>query len=756
MVGTSNFDRLDSSQGTAATNAQASPTSRQHEPDPSPTEDLQPGLSSDYVCLQSDETLIVIEARLGQRPIIVYAGPSLGKVHPDELATLATRQHAPGGANVHLRGSMLNELGTGAAGPAGFVAHRDGKAWAADFRLVEITRSHENSVELNCRDSNTELAAIHHLEIDESTGVLAAQTTIENLGSEPIQVDWCAALCLPVDERLSQLWGFTGRWGSEFQMEEIDNFRGSYLRENKTGRTSHDAFPGLIAAAEASSENNGLAAAFHLGWSGNHRLQLDRGQDNRCVLQMGELLFPGEIVLEHGGRYATPKLLACWSRRGIGSVSRKFHQFTMERVLDGRIARKPRPVHFNTWEAIYFDHSERELLKLAELAASVGAERFVLDDGWFGSRRHDKAGLGDWWVSSEVYPNGLHAIATQVRQLGMEFGLWFEPEMVNPDSDLYRAHPDWILEASGVEAIPFRNQFTLDLTKSDVFDYLFGKITALVEEYSITYIKWDMNRDVNHPGSGDRGAMHRQTLAVYRLIRKLRDAHPVLEIESCSSGGGRVDYGILRHTDRFWTSDNNDARQRHAIQRGASHFFPLAITGSHVGPRHCHSTGRAYPMAFRAGTAIFGHMGMELDLRDECEEDCDILSQAISLHKKFRNLIHSGEFYRGETEDHINLVGCVASDSSEALYSCAQLDAAKTTLSKRIRFPGLDADKQYNLRLVWPPTNPSITSPSIIEAADLFGDGKEFGGAALSEFGLQMPLVFPDTCLIFHLESQTD
>ena len=224
-------------------------------------------------------------------------------------------------------------------------------------------------------------------------------------------------------------------------------------------------------------------------------------------------------------------------------------------------------------------------MALAEKAAWVGAERFVLDDGWFGARRNDKAGLGDWWVSKDVYPRGLGPLAEHVRALGMEFGIWFEPEMVNPDSDLYRAHPDWILEARGVEQVPFRGQYTLDLTRREVADYLFEKMSAIVGEYGVAYIKWDMNREIHHPASEGRAAIHRQTSAVYALMERLRANHPALEIETCSSGGARADFGVLRYTDRFWLSDSNDALDRQAMQRGASYFFPLNVTGSHVGQR---------------------------------------------------------------------------------------------------------------------------------------------------------------------------
>ncbi|MEL7217820.1 MAG: alpha-galactosidase, partial [Pseudomonadota bacterium] len=423
--------------------------------------------------------------------------------------------------------------------------------------------------------------------------------------------------------------------------------------------------------------------------------------------------------------------------------------------LESRSLSKPRPVHYNTWEAVYFDHDIDTLIELAEAAAAVGAERFVLDDGWFGSRRHDGAGLGDWWVSEDIYPDGLHPIVDRVKQLGMEFGLWFEPEMVNPDSDLYRAHPDWVLQAEGVEAVPFRGQLTLDLTKPAVFDYLFEKITQLVATYGIAYIKWDMNRDTNHPGSSGRGAMHRQTLAVYRLFEQLRKAHRELEIESCSSGGGRADFGIMRHADRIWTSDNNDARQRQHIQRGATHFFPLRVLGSHVGPKRCHVTGREFSMAFRVASAVFGHMGMELDLRDESENDLEVLKAGIELYKQHRKLIHDGQFLRLPSTPETNLIGCVSKDQNEALFSYAKLETELATLPSRVHFSGLDPDIQYRLKIVWPQHNPSISSPSIIDAADQLGDGHVFSGAALMGHGVQPPLTFPDTCLFYHLKADT-
>ncbi len=706
-----------------------------------------------FIALRGGGTFVAIEATKGARPIILYAGPDMPGTAPSELATLAVRQHAPGTAAVPLRGSMMNEVGTGISGPSGLIAHRGGQDWAIDLRLVMIEQRGEHEVTLCCEDTNTAVAVCHTLSLDPETGVLTSSTEIENRADSELQLDWAAALCLPLDQRLERIFSFTGRWSGEFAIEEIAPFQGSIVRENKAGRTSHDVYPGAFAGTPATSEDSGLAAGFHLAWSGNSRLRVDRHSDGRALIQIGEMSFPGEISLGRDESYRTPDLIAAWSRDGFNDVSQRLHDHLCNEVLDKRSFAKPRPVHYNTWEAVYFDHDEATLITLAEHAAAVGAERYVLDDGWFGGRRHEDAGLGDWWVSDAVYPDGLHAIVKRVKELGMEFGLWFEPEMVNPDSDLFRAHPDWVLGADGVDAVPFRGQFTLDLTRREVFDYLFDKITKLVTEYGIAYIKWDMNRDTNYPGSGGRGAMHAQTQAVYKLMESLRAAHPDLEIESCSSGGGRADFGILRYSDRIWTSDNNDARTRQHIMRGGSQFLPLRVLGNHVGPKKCHITGRQFAMHFRVASAIFGHMGMELDLRDESEADLETLKAGIALHKKHRELIHGGHFLRLKSTATTNMIGCVARDQSEGLFSYAKLESELNTLPDRMMFGGLDPARHYRVQMVWPLANPSLSTPSIIEAAKLLEGGTTFSGAALMGYGIQPPLTFPDTCLIYHLEA---
>ncbi|BDI61702.1 alpha-galactosidase [Qipengyuania nanhaisediminis] len=691
---------------------------------------------SDTVSLQQGGTQLVVSFGKGERARLLHAGPDLATCTASDLTRLGDRQHAPGGPQVPIADSLLNTIGTGFPGPPGLLCHREGRDWAVDPRVVQVAAS-DLDLSIETEDRKAGIMLRHDLSIDPVSGVLTARTQITNTGAEPLDLEWLSALALPIDPRLDQVTGFAGKWAGEFQVEEAPLASGGFLRENRSGRTGHASYPGLYCAARSASETHGQAAAFHLGWSGNHRLRIDLLPDGSPSLQAGELLLPGEIRLASGESYRTPPLHCCWSHEGRGDVTRRLHRFV--RAITPQRER-PRPVHFNTWEAVYFDHSPDALFALAEAAAEIGAERFVLDDGWFGERRSDRAGLGDWWVSSNVYPDGLKPLSDHVRALGMEFGLWFEPEMVNRDSELFRAHPDWVLQAEGVEPIASRHQLPLDLTRSDVRDHLFAAIDALVRECGIAYIKWDMNRDIQHPGGTDgRPVLHRQVAALYALIDRLRDAHPELEIESCSSGGARADYGILTRAERVWTSDNNDARDRFAIMRGAAHFLPLSLLGNHVGPGRCHITGRRFDMAYRAGSALFGHMGIECDLVRESEDDRSLLADALALHKRHRALIHSGSYHRLETPSHLHAIGVVDGGRNKALFQIAVRDRHPHAHPPRLNFAGLDPERRYKLACVWPPQHASQPRP--------------FAGSALMDFGLQLPQTWPDTCLIYHVES---
>ncbi|WP_164117396.1 alpha-galactosidase [Sphingorhabdus sp. Alg239-R122] len=706
----------------------------------------------DVFLLTGGDSSLAVHAPVGGMPQIVYWG---ARLEPDAdmsaLVSLTTRQNAQGGADTVVPLSLSCESGTGFAGPTGFDGHRDGHDWAPVFRIMDV-QSDGQRLDIHCADDLCGIGVLYVVAVDAHSGVLTAWTRFTNTGDMLLTIDRAAALCLPLLHGMDDIIHFSGRWAHEFQSERQRLGQGGFVIENRRGRTSHDRFPGAIFCAPQTHEQAGPCIAVHLGWSGNHMLRADRQMDGQVVIQAGEKLFPGEVQLSAGEAYETPPVYACYVASGLSDISGRLHEFYRTRLADKRVLGKSRPVHYNTWEAIYFAHEPGKVMALAGAAAEMGAERFVLDDGWFLGRRGDAAGLGDWQVDRSVYPGGLKPVIDHVHGLGMEFGLWVEPEMVNADSDLYRAHPDWILCIPDVEQVPFRNQYVLDLTRREVSDNLFGQIDALLRDNAIDYLKWDMNRDISHPGGDGRVVAGEQVRAVYALIERLRTAHPEVEIESCASGGGRADYGILAHTDRIWTSDSNDALDRQAIQRGASHFFPLEVMGAHVGPEVCHITRRTLSIELRAATALFGHMGVEADITRMSEREKVVLADAIGLYKAKRDLLHSGQFVRINAADWQNIIGVVAKDKASALFSYAQIGSMPETLPGMLRFPGLGAARHYRLKCVWP-IQPHTPTPHRLENSALMGEGIVASGDILMKVGLQLPVLFPESCIVLEIEA---
>lgn len=701
-----------------------------------------------FACLHNRTTSLIVDCQ-GQSPAVLYYG---NRLHTDDgpamLSQLSTRQEAKCSPAIEPPLSITPTHGEGFTGAPGIELHGPADQWAASFSLTRVDQT-QDRLELHSTDARRGLRLIHTITLDEYAQLATFQSHIENDGEADITLAWLAAASLPVPDSASRLKAFEGRWSAEFQTQDHDLFMGSYVRENRRGKTSHDTFPGFITYAPFTSEEQGECYGFHLGTSGNHRSRVELMADGRAYAQLGELLLPGEVTLPHGASYTSPVLYVGYSNAGFGHLSRQFHHFIRANVLTHTPDSKPRPVHYNTWEGIYFDHDPDTLRELASSVAPLGVERFVLDDGWFKGRRSDAAGLGDWQVDKQIYPQGLGPLIEHVTSLGMEFGIWFEPEMVNPDSDLYRAHPEWVLSVDSQPQVPFRNQYVLDLTNPAVVDYLFTQIDDVMTTYpAISYIKWDMNRDINHPGNlAGKPAVHAQTSALYRLLARVRAAHPQLEIESCCSGGGRIDLGILAHTDRFWTSDSNDALDRLGIQRGFSFFFPPEIMGAHVGPRDCHITGRHISIETRAAVAMFGHMGMEMDPRELNEHERNVLSNAFALYKQHRSLIHSGDLYRFD-EDGLNVCfGILSQNKSEALYAYNSINETVRTTPGKFRFRGLHPDKSYRLSLIWPGQLDEY-SPSVLSVIE----GQVFSGEVLLHAGLQLPVLFPQTALVFHLK----
>ncbi len=690
-------------------------------------------------------------------PEIIYFGAPIAADLDVELFALS-RSRPQGFATLDASApvSMQPEISRGFMGHPGLIAHRsntDQAGWAGLFLFAE-QQAIENGVLFRCLDEHRALVLEITCTLCPISSVAVFKSRLINEGENHCIVDWLNAPVVPVPQALSGYFHFHGRWCAEFTIDRRAVPMGLVKAENRRGRTSHEAFPGTIMLTPTTNEESGGCLGVHLGWSGNHRMVLERLTTGECQLQMGVLHFSREGNLPPGEILESPELFVAQSDQGLNDMSQKFHTYIRHNILNFPDPDKPRPVTVNTWEALYFDHNLSRLKALADAAADVGAERYVLDDGWFKGRNDDTTSLGDWYPDEQKYPDGLHPIVDYViDEKGMEFGLWVEPEMVNPDSDLYREHPDWVLQLDPYPRMTGRNQLVLDLTNSQVQDYLFARLGNLLSEYRITYLKWDMNRDLVLPGDrSGNAAVHRQTTELYRLIDRIRSGFPDVEIESCASGGGRIDFEILKRTHRFWTSDSNDAVERTRIQTGFSYFFPPEVMGSHVGPAWCHTSGRGFHPNFRALVAGYGHMGLELDLTKIDASDTAIFIEAVQRYKDSRHLWHSGSFHRITTVD-ASLLGAatISSDQRSARVVMMQIDRPRSVIPPNVAVPGLDPDKNYHVVLETPLDVAKRASRRFDNP--LMDDGFVMSGSVLGSAGIQLPVLYAQSGVALSLEA---
>ncbi len=710
-----------------------------------------------FARLDSDTQTLALASCGGRLPFVVHWGRHLA-MDDDLQALAATHERALGRAMLdHLPElSLCPEDGWGFPGHPGLRGVRaDGSGWLTRFQLVSMSGGGETVSILGC-DDIAGLEIGFRFELKPASGVIESHAKITNVGADDYRLDWLSAPVMPAPGGADDMIGFAGQWCGEFDTQRVPWRRGQHVRENRLGRTSHEHFPGLLVPLPGCTETAGHVYGFHLGWSGNHRLVAEELADGRRMIQYGEYLLPGEVSLRPGESYSTPVLFAAASTKGINGLSHEFHGHVRHHIVRFPDRTRPRPVHYNGWEAVYFDHDLDVLKDLADRAARIGAERYVLDDGWFGRRDDDTSALGDWNMDERKYPDGLKPLIDHVNGLGMAFGLWVEPEMINADSDLFRAHPDWHLHVDPYPWLTGRNQLVLDLTRAEVSDHVFNALDALLDEFPIDYLKWDMNRSLTLAGSAGRPAVHRQTRAVYALIDRIRSAHPHVEIESCASGGARIDYEILKRTHRVWLSDSNDAHERWRMQNVASIFLPPEIVGSHVGPRTCHTSGRRLSMPFRAAVAMSGHMGIEMDLRElTAEEEAD-LSRLVAFYKSNRGLLHGGCVHRLETAGHDMIAQTVVGRDGDRFLVFAGQTVAQTRQSAPIlRMSGLDPDAVYRVRLCEPLRIPEAVNKRLDFA--LSSDcGVSLSGMALMETGIALPNAFPDMLWILEGERLPD
>ena len=724
-----------------------------------PADAAVPANAPEFVHLSAGGVSVLLDVRGPQLPAVVHWGAALGELPAGQLAELALATAAqPIGFSVDapVRVSLVPEQSAGWLGHPGLSGHRDGRAWSPAFAVTRWRREPRgrdadtaDALVVTARDDAAELELELEVELHVS-GLLRTRAHLSSTGEGTYWLDQLTVL-LPVPEETAELLDFTGHHLRERSPQRTAFTHGLRVRENRTGRTGFDAAHVLCAGTAGFANRAGRVWGVHTAFSGGARTLAERTFHGRSTLGGGELLLPGEIGLVRGQTYTTPWLYGSFGE-GLDELSGRFHAYLRSRAGHPR---SPRPVVVNTWEAVYFDHDLAGLSDLARKAASVGAERFVLDDGWFGSRRDDTSGLGDWVVSPQVWPQGLGPLIDVVRDLGMEFGLWVEPEMVNPDSDLARAHPDWIMAAGDRVSPPARSQQVLDLANPDAFAYVLGRLDALLRENAISYLKWDHNRDLvdaGHPGNG-RAGVHDQTLALYRLLDELRARHPSVEVESCSSGGARVDLEILQRTDRVWASDCIDAHERVGIQRWTSLLLPLELIGAHVGAPRSHTTRRELPLDVRAATAIWGHLGIEWDLRTATPEELDRLAQWIALYKEMRGLLHSGVLVHGDLSDPAyDLTGVVAADGTQALYAITATATSASYPPGSAALPGLDQARTYRVR-PQPPGDVADSNAAGWGAGLPWWTppGLELSGRALATAGVRLPVLYPDRVVLLRV-----
>lgn len=676
----------------------------------------------------------------------------------DALGVAADRQTPPGTLDAAPHPSLLPQETDGWPGRPGMLLVRDGVPLTPAWRLGAVTADADgHAVEVLAHDpaAGLTLRTRLHLEPGGLLGVthaLDVEASADAGAAAPVEVAWLEA-ALPVPTRADTVTTFAGRWTREKVPASGPLPRGPLARQTRRGRPGHD-HPWLLAVSEGEGrprDRTGAVWGVHLAWPADVTYRTDRLPDQPTLLGAGELLRPGEAVVAPGARWTTPTAWFAWSGTGLDGLTARFHTYLRSRPQHPRT---PRPLVLNTWEAVYFDHDPARVLALADRAAAIGVERFVLDDGWFLARRDDTRGLGDWQVDPAVWPDGLEPLAARVHGHGMQLGLWFEPEMVSLDSDLARAHPDWLLQdpaqVPAPDGLSFRSQYVLDLARPEAAAHVLEQISTLVTRLGLDFLKWDHNRDLVDARHAGRPGVHAQTRALLALLAALRARHPALEIESCSSGGARSDLGILEVTDRVWASDSNDAVERQDIQRWTGLLLPPELVGAHVGPPTAHSSGRTVDLSYRLATSLMGSAGFEWDISTCDDDEVAVLTRFGALYRELRGLVHTGTAVHADVRDPaLRVTGAVAPDRSAGVWTVATVATLEDARPEPVRLHGLDPDARYRVRVrdeVGPARWGWITPPWLA-AGEI-----TVPGSVLDGIGLQIPALWPAQALVLHAE----
>jgi alpha-galactosidase len=710
-------------------------------------------MSSAFWRLDAADQTAVLVSDDGRMPRLLHWGPRLP--HQAELMAVRSALQPPlphGGLDVEETITWIPEPGQGFTDHPGLELISQGQHLYTQLRITQA-----EPVPTGWRFTLCDHAAGIELQLEltahPETGVLTAQTQLTNQGPGELQVQSLVTIALQVPSHLTHRMSLSGRWAAEFQPVHEPIGSAAWVQESRVGRSSHHAYPGLLMMTADAKAHAGEVWSAQLEWSGNHRLALQRCRQGGLQFQASELLLPGEVRLQTGQTHRCPAVHLAQSHIGLRDLSLRWHRFIRQAISPSRPG--PRRVQFNSWEATYFDHDARRLDHLVRAAAELGVERFVLDDGWFGRRRSDRQGLGDWVPSTVLYPHGLKPLADRCRSLGMQFGLWVEPEGISADSDLFERHPQWVMGLPGRDQPLGRFQYVLNLGLEPVRDHLFHQLQALIRDAGVSYLKWDMNRDMTHASSADgQPAARRHVLGVYELIDRLRATFVDLEIETCASGGARADLGMLRRTDRVWASDCNDPIERQRIQQGFLSLLPPELMGVHVGDTRSHTTHRDASIELRTLNALFGHMGLEADLLKLQAEEKLAIKAAIAAYKDGRTWLHQGRVTPIDAPDPaLSVTLGTSADRARGLLTIVAVERPRSGAVQRVRIPDLIPHGLYRIEIdaVWQAPQGLGKALSGLQAAGVL----RLHGSTLAQAGLALPLLSPGMGLLIRLNLES-
>lgn len=589
-------------------------------------------------------------------------------------------------------------------------------------------------VELMDRLTGLRVTAVYG--VFERTGAITRSLRLKNESGEDMQINGVLSASAPVHGSGYDVIHLKGAWARERHVMRQTQGEGEYRIFSQRGASGHEANPFLALCEKSATEFSGEVWAVSLVYSGSFEAlsYVNNTENSRLSIGLNPDVFTWK--LEPGETFVSPEAAMVYSPDGLNGMSHAFHRLYSENLMRSKWFERDRPILINNWEATYFNFNEEKILQIARRAKELGVEMLVLDDGWFGKRNTDNCSLGDWVVNPEKLPGGLNGLSDRLHDLGLKFGLWFEPEMISPDSDLYRAHPDWCLHVDGRARVEMRNQLILDLSRKEVQDYIIESVSAVLESARIEYVKWDMNRNMTEPFSGaqtperQKETQHRYMLGLYRVLEEITARFPEILFESCSGGGGRFDPGMLYYMPQTWTSDDSDAVERMFIQYGTSFVYPPCAMGAHVSAVPNHQTGRTTAMQTRGDVALGGNFGFELDLSQLSDADAETVRRLIEREKQVRTLVRTGEFTRllSPFDQPYAAWQFRARDNSEALICAYRLMTRPATPHLLLRASGLDESAVY-----------------------MDDDGNTCSGAALTRYGIWLHLPGDFTSKVIHL-----